>query len=115
MSYCTGAAGRENFESTLSNAASAFQKKTELDVTDSNSGNDKDKHERRKHKKKKKKKDKKKNEDAEDFETQVAKAMEKQRKEEEDIGSIKDERKRAYNSLSGAYEKELTEAVSFEL
>ena len=45
-----------------------------------------------------------------DFETKVAKAMEKQRREEECANDTKDERKRAYNSLSGGHDKELTEA-----
>ena len=111
MSHCTGALGRATFESTLSDATAAFEKKA--DGHDKVVSRDEDeKTERKKHKKKKKKKDKKKHEDAEDFETQVAKAMEKQRKDEEVFRNVKDDRKRAYNSISGGNDKELTEAVS---
>jgi len=60
--------------------------------------------------KRKRKKDKKKHNEEEDFETQVAKAMEKQRREEENAENVKDDRKRSYNSLSGGFDKELTEA-----
>ena len=112
MSYCTGASGRENFESTLADAASAFERKTESNIEDDNSDDDKNKSDKKKHKKKKKKKDKKKHIETDDFETQVAKAMEKQRKEEEELDRVKDERKRAYNTISGGFDKELTEAVS---
>merc|ERR550532_2006032 len=77
VSYCTGAAGRTNFESILADATSAFEKKpnsiegNNADIEESNS-------EKKKHKKKKKKKDKKRRDDEEDFETKVRKAMEKQ-------------------------------------
>jgi pre-mRNA-processing factor SLU7 len=114
VSYCTGATGRENFESTLSTKSESAFKKIDHDPNCSNSENDTDKPERKKHKKKKKKKDKKKHEDTEDFETQVAKAMEKQRKEEAELERT-NERKRAYNSLSGGHDKTLTEAVSPKL
>lgn len=110
MSYCTGASGRENFESTLADAASAFERKTESNIEGGNSDDDKNKSDKKKHKKKKKKKDKKKHIETDDFETQVAKAMEKQRKEEEELDRVKDERKRAYNTISGGFDKELTEA-----
>lgn len=110
MSYCTGASGRDNFESTLADAASAFERKTEPNVEICNSDDDKNKSDKRKNKKKKKKKDKKKHDEVDDFETQVAKAMEKQRKEEEEMDKLKDERKRAYNTISGGSDKELTEA-----
>ena len=87
MSYCTGAAGRANFESTLVDAASAFERNTDHKREGSSSDHiDGDKSDRKKHKKKKKKKDKdKKNKhnEVDDFEAEVAKAMEKQRKEEE--------------------------------
>merc|ERR1711994_1077696 len=73
-SYCTGASGRDNFESSISNKAAAFERKSESKIEIENSEKDDDKHD--------KKKDKKKH-DEEDFETQVAKAMEKQRREEE--------------------------------
>ena len=36
--------------------------------------------------------------------------MEKQRREEENAENVKDDRKRSYNSLSGGFDKELTEA-----
>lgn len=107
-SYCTGASGRDLFESSLSNAAAAFERKSDSNIEKDNSDKD-DKLEKKKHKKKKKKKDKKKHEE-DDFETKVAKAMEKQRREEECADNTKDERKRAYNSLSGGHDKELTEA-----
>ena len=106
-SYCTGASGRVNFETTLSSAAAAFERKPDSDSKTEN-GEDDGKHGKKKHKKKKKKKDKKRDEE-EDFETQVAKAMEKQRREES-AAELKDDRKRAYNSLSGGFDKELTEA-----
>merc|ERR1711899_376742 len=105
-SYCTGASGRDDFESSISNKAAAFERKSESKIEIENSEKDDDK---QKHKKKKKKKDKKKH-DEEDFETQVAKAMEKQRREEENAENVKDDRKRSYNSLSGGFDKELTEA-----
>jgi len=108
-SYCTGASGRDNFESSISNKAAAFERKSESKIEIENSEKDDDKHDKKKHKKKKKKKDKKKH-DEEDFETQVAKAMEKQRREEENAENVKDDRKRSYNSLSGGFDKELTEA-----
>ena len=107
-SYCTGASGRDLFESSLSNAAAAFERKSDSNIEKENSDKD-DKLEKKKHKKKKKKKDKKKHEE-DDFETKVAKAMEKQRREEECADNTKDERKRAYNSLSGGHDKELSEA-----
>jgi len=108
-SYCTGASGRDNFESSISNKAAAFERKSESKIEIENSEKDDDKHDKKKHKKKKKKKDKKKH-DEEDFETQVAKAMDKQRREEENAENVKDDRKRSYNSLSGGFDKELTEA-----
>jgi len=108
-SYCTGASGRDNFESSISNKAAAFERKSESKIEIENSEKDDDKHDKKKHKKKKKKKDKKKH-DEEDFETQVAKAMEKQRREEENAENVKDDRKRSYNSLSSGFDKELTEA-----
>lgn len=109
-SYCTGASGRDNFESSISNKAAAFERKSESKAEIENSEKDEDKHDKKKHKKKKKKKDKKKHNEEEDFETQVAKAMEKQRREEENAENVKDDRKRSYNSLSGGFDKELTEA-----
>ena len=109
-SYCTGASGRDNFESSISNKAAAFERKSESKAEIENSEKDEDKHDKKKHKKKKKKKDKKKHNEDEDFETQVAKAMEKQRREEENAENVKDDRKRSYNSLSGGFDKELTEA-----
>ena len=99
----------DNFESSISNKAAAFERKSESKIEIENSEKDDDKHDKKKHKKKKKKKDKKKH-DEEDFETQVAKAMEKQRREEENAENVKDDRKRSYNSLSGGFDKELTEA-----
>ena len=109
-SYCTGASGRDNFESSISNKAAAFERKSESKAEIENSEKDEDKHDKKKHKKKKKKKDKKKHNEEEDFETQVAKAMEKQRREEENAENVKDDRKRSYNSLSSGFDKELTEA-----
>jgi len=111
-SWCTGAAGREHFHSSLSTKSASAFKITDHDTKASNSENDIDKSERKKHKKKKHKKDKKRHADTDDFESQVAKAMEKQRKEEAEMERNKDERKRAYNSISAGHDKELTEAVS---
>ena len=111
MSYCTGAAGRANFEATLADASAAFDKNTDRKGESRKNDHISDQAENKKHKKKKKKKDKKDVHNEDNFEAEVAKAMEKQRKEEE-ISAIKDERKRTYNCVSGGLDKELTEAVS---
>ena len=110
VSYCTGAAGRTNFESILAVATSAFEKKSHsiegnsADIEESSS-------EKKKHKKKKKKKDKKRRDDEdEDFETKVRKAMEKQQREEAEMEKVTDDRKRSYNSVSKNSDKELSEA-----
>ena len=90
QSYCTGATGRENFESVLASKAITKEPEPEPEVE---------------HKKKKKKKKKQKKEDAEepeeDFETQVTKAMKKMN-EQEASNMNSDERKRGYNSLAGS-------------
>jgi len=92
QSYCTGATGRENFESVLAESAKTAQAKDPAkDTAESPT--------EKKHKKKKKKKDKKKEEGEEDFETQVAKAMKKLDKEDKVAEASKDDRKRGYNSL----------------
>merc|ERR1711974_491713 len=90
QSYCTGATGRENFQSVLAEAAKIAEAK---EPAKEETPPDK------KHKKKKKKKDKKKEEEEEDFETQVAKAMKKLDKEDKVADASKDDRKRGYNSL----------------
>lgn len=109
MSYCTGAAGRANFEATLADASAAFDKNTDRKGESRKNDHISDQAENKKHKKKKKKKDKKHVHNEDNFEAEVAKAMEKQRKEEE-TSAIKDERKRTYNCVSGGLDKELTEA-----
>jgi len=104
QSYCTGATGRENFQSVLAasttaKAAAAAAAAPSEDKTESGE----DSKSGKKHKKKKKKKDKKKegdgDEEEEDFETQVKKAMKKLEKEEKEAEASKDDRKRSYNSI----------------
>jgi len=103
QAYCTGATGRENFESVLASSNAAAAAAAEAAKAMGEEEGEGGESSKKKHKKKKKKKDKKKKDDdeEEDFESQVAKAMKKLDKEDEKAMSMMDDRKRGYNSMKG--------------